>query len=107
MSIHEESEDERRETLRADEGYKHRFIAFGGDGRQFDGLDLAAAAMRRVERILDNSGRERGMAARPATELEIQQMLGDLANEADVAQAAGRLRKFRRGLWPYGPPIDN
>lgn len=104
MSTREESEAERRETLRAYEEYKNRFIASGGDGRRFDGLHLAAAAVRRVERILDNSGRERGVAERPATELEIKQTLGDLAHEADLAQAAGRLREFRRGIWPYGAP---
>ena len=106
MSTREESEAERRETRRAYEDHKHRFIACGGDGRQFDGLHLAAAAVRRVERILDNAGRDRGAVPRPAIEHEIRRMLGDLAHEAGAARSAGRLREFRRGLWPYGPPID-
>ena len=106
MSTREESEAERGETRRAYEDHKHRFIATGGDGRRFDGLHLAAAAVRRAERILDNSGQERGAVPRPATEHEIRQMLGDLAHEAGVARSAGRLREFRSALWPYGPPKD-
>jgi hypothetical protein len=106
MSTREESEAERRETRRTYEEHKNRFIASGGDGRRFDGLHLAAAAVRRVERILENSGRERGAVERPATEHEIRQMLGDLAHEAGVARSAGRLREFRSALWPYGPPKD-
>jgi hypothetical protein len=106
MSIREEADAERRETRRTYEDHKNRFIASGGDVRRFDGLHLAAAAVRRVERTLDNSGRERGVVERPATEHEIRQMLGDLAHEAGVARSAGRLSEFRRGLWPYGPPKD-
>ncbi len=104
MSTREESEAERRETRRTYEDHKNRFVASGGDGRRFDGLHLAAAAVRWVERTLDNSGRERGLVERPATEHEIRQMLGDLAHKAGVARSAGRLREFRRVLWPYGPP---
>ena len=59
-----------------------------------------------MERTLDNTGRERGAVERAATEHEIRQMLGDLADEAGVAQVGGAVRKFRRGLWPYGPPKD-
>jgi hypothetical protein len=106
MSTREESDAERGETRRAYEEHKDRFIAAGGDGRRFDGLHLVAAAVRRVERTLDDLGRGRGAFARPATQHEIRQMLGDLAHEADAARAAGRLREFRRGLWPYGPPKD-
>jgi hypothetical protein len=106
MSTREESEAGRRETLEAYEGHKRRFIASGGDGRRFDGLHLAAAAVRRAERTIDDLGRERGAVARPATEHEIRLMLVDLPHEASVARSAGRLREFRRGLWPYGPPRD-
>ncbi len=106
MSTREESEAGRRETRRAYDDHKHRFIASGGDGRGFDGLHLAAAAVRRAERTLDDSGRERGAVERPATEHEIRQTLGDLAHEAGAARSAGRLREFRRGLWPFGPPMD-
>lgn len=106
MSTREESEVERRETLRSYEEHKNRFIASGGNGQRFDGLHLAAAAVRRAERILENSGRERGAVERAATEHEIRQVLGDLAHEASVARSAGRLREFRRGLWPYGPPSE-
>jgi hypothetical protein len=106
VSTSEESDAERRETRRTYEDHKNRFIATGGEGRRFDRLHLAAAAVRRVERTLDNSGRERGAVERPATEHEIRQMLGDLAHEAGVARSAGRLREFRRRLWPYGPPMD-
>lgn len=106
MSTSEEFEVGRRETRRAYEEHKHRFIASGGDGRRFDGLHLAAAAVRRAERTLDDLGRERGVVERPATEHEIRLVLGDLADEAGVARSAGRLGEFRRGLWPYGPPMD-
>jgi cob(I)alamin adenosyltransferase len=106
MSTREESEAERRETRRAYEDHRHRFIAAGGDGRRFDGLHLAAAAVRRVERTLDDLGRERGAVERPATEYEIRLALSDLAHEAAVARSEGRLREFRSGLWPYGPPMD-
>ena len=78
MSTREESEVERRETRLAYEDHKHRFIASGGDGRRFDGLHLAAAAVRRAERTLDDLGRERGVVARPATEPEIRLMLVNL-----------------------------
>lgn len=104
MSTREESDAERGETRRAYEDHKHRFIAAGGDGRRFEGLHLAAAAVRRAERTLDDMGRERGAVERPATEHEIRQVLGELAHEAGSARSAGRLREFRRGLWPYGPP---
>jgi cob(I)alamin adenosyltransferase len=106
MSTREESQAERQETLRTYEEHKRRFIAAGGDSRRFDGLHLVAAAMRRAERNLDDLGRERGLVERPATEREIRQVLGDLAHEAIVARSAGQLREFRRGLWPYGPPMD-
>jgi len=106
MSTREESEAERQETLRTYEDHKSRFIASGGDGRRFDGLHLVAAAVRRAERDLDDLGRDRGVVERPATEHEVRQKLGDLAHEAIVARSAGQLREFRRGLWPYGPPMD-
>jgi hypothetical protein len=106
MSTREESEAERRETLRAYEGHKRQFIASGGDGQWFDGLHLPAAAVRRAERDLDDLGRQRGVVERAATEHEIRQVMGSLAHEAIVARSVGQLHEFRRGLWPYGPPMD-
>ena len=79
MSTREESEAGRCETRRAYEDHKHRYIASGGNGRRFDGPHLQAAAVRRAERTLDDSGREQGAVERPVTEHEIRLMLGDLA----------------------------
>ena len=62
--------------------------------------------MRRAERTLDDLGRDRSVVERPATEHEIRLVLGDLTHEAIAARSEGRLREFRRGLWPYGPPMD-
>ena len=106
MSTRDESEAERRATLLAYEGHKRRFITTGGDGRRFDGLHLAAAAVRRAERSLDDMGREHGAVERPATEHEIRLVLGDLTHKAITAMSEGGLREFRRGLWPYGPPME-
>ena len=106
MSTHEEAEAKHQKTLRACEDRKRRFIASAGDGRRFDSLHLAAAAVRRAERTLDDLGRGRGVAARPATEHEIRLTMGSLAHEATMARSVGRLREFRRELWPYGPPMD-
>jgi hypothetical protein len=110
MGNFEKDEADRRETLRAYEDLKRRFIAAGGYGASgglFDGLHLGAAAVRRAEDLVDaRAGATRGGVDRPVTEHEVRLALNALADEAMEAFSAGRLGKFRKGLRPRGLPAD-
>ena len=105
MSTREESETERRETLEAYEDYKHRFITSGGDGRRFDRLHLAAAAVRRAERSHDDlGGTGRVRAGRHRT--RDPPGAGRPDARGHRGPVGGAVARVPQGLWPYGPPMD-
>lgn len=93
---------ERRETEADYDEHRRKFVAAGGRGAQFDGLNLMAAARLAAARLLNGLRLGRGSYERPATEHEIRTILGDMACGANVARCEGRFQAFKRRLWPFG-----
>lgn len=98
--------DDRRETDAEYDEHRRKFIDAGGRASKFDALNLMAAARLTAARLLNGLRLGRGVRERKATEREIRGVLSDLARGANEARADGRLRLFRRRLWPFGetPP---
>lgn len=98
---------DRVETAAAYAGHRRRFIAAGGGGDRFDTLHLLAAARLSAQSARVVFGTVKGEQARSATEQEIRTTMTGMTNDAIEAQGRGRLRAYRRMLWPFGSPLND